>query len=157
MLYIEQVFLGMQMHEFFATTIDLPPTSYALRHGETFALPGFVLFDQVRQFWTGTTKLISPLSTLNIWGNSSRLVRRRKRPTLVTRGSPGCLWTRWPCPSVCSTKPRSSSAFCTIVRNLNISKRRPFSPARFCRNSTGPGLLSRIARATKPSSGKMKR
>ena len=35
----------------------------------------------------GPTMDMSPRSTLNNWGSSSRLVRRRNRPTRVTRGS----------------------------------------------------------------------
>src|SRR5947199_21850 len=37
----------------------------------------------------GPTRLMSPRSTFHNWGSSSRWVRRRRRPTGVTRGSPG--------------------------------------------------------------------
>src|SRR2546430_17200974 len=37
----------------------------------------------------GPTTLISPFKTLKNWGNSSRLVLRRKTPSRVRRGSPG--------------------------------------------------------------------
>ena len=41
----------------------------------------------VRKAGRGPTRLISPFSTLISWGSSSRLVRRRKWPIRVTRGS----------------------------------------------------------------------
>src|SRR4030095_4364163 len=53
----------------------------------------------------GPTKLISPLSTLINWGNSSRLVARNIRPNDVTRGSL----------VVAQTGPVTCSAFLTIV------------------------------------------
>src|SRR3954453_21378063 len=88
---------------------------------------------------------MSPRRTLRIWGSSSRLVLRRNRPTRVMRGSFGILKSgggrmlRW------ASDAFSSSALATMVRNLNIGKRRPNWPVRDCRIRTGPGLSSRIA------------
>ena len=46
----------------------------------------------------GPTILIVPIKTLNNCGNSSRLLRRKNRPTLVTRSSTRVTWST--CPSV---------------------------------------------------------
>ncbi len=89
----------------------------------------------------GPTTDISPRSTFRNCGSSSRLVRRRKAPTRVTRGSPGAAWVT------------PASVCATIDRNLKTWNGWPSMPSRACRNRTGPGEDSRTARAMASSSG----
>src|ERR1700686_2669629 len=89
----------------------------------------------------GPTSAISPRSTLNSCGSSSILDRRSKRPHGNTRGS----WL--PVMGL----PASSAT--VIERNLNIENVLPCRPARGARKITGPGLLTRMPRATSSISG----
>src|SRR5690554_2347422 len=88
----------------------------------------------------GPTRLMSPLSTFQSSGNSSRLVARRKLPKGVMRCSSG---SGLPCLSVASS----------IVRNLIISNGLPFRPGRVWRKNTGAPSLRQIKRATKAKTG----
>jgi len=72
----------------------------------------------------GPTRLISPFSTFQSSGNSSRLVLRRKRPSDVSR-------------SASVSKFLASSLGLIIVRNLYIPKGLPFSPGLLCLKKTG--------------------
>src|SRR5690606_19272141 len=72
----------------------------------------------------GPTRLMSPLRTLNNSGSSSKLVLRKKRPSLVKRCSSG---SRRPCASRASV----------IVRNLYIVNGFPCSPGLTCLKITG--------------------
>ncbi len=72
-----------------------------------------------------------PAKTFRNWGSSSRLVRRKNAPSLVTRGSFFTLRSRfhsaiWPASRYFS----KSSASATIVRNLNMRNGLPHSPRR---------------------------
>ena len=69
----------------------------------------------------GPTKLISPLSTFQSCGISSRRVFLMKLPTLVTRASFSL--ANWAPPFSASVR---------IDRNFRIVKRWPNSPARTC-------------------------
>jgi hypothetical protein len=93
----------------------------------------------------GPTIDISPRITLRICGSSSRLVFRRNPPTRVMRGSFGILKSGGGRMLRCWSEAFSSSAFWTIVRNLNIGKRTPCWPVRCWAKSTGPGDSSRMA------------
>ncbi|MNT83924.1 hypothetical protein D3C72_2238650 [compost metagenome] len=55
----------------------------------------------------GPTTDISPRSTLKNCGSSSRLVRRRKAPTRVMRGSLRVAWVSTPAASVCARMERN--------------------------------------------------
>ncbi len=63
---------------------------------------------------------MSPRSTFQSWGSSSRLLRRSSEPRRVRRGSS----------SVVQTGPVRDSASGRMVRNLIIRKTRPSSPMR---------------------------
>ena len=90
---------------------------------------------------------MSPRSAFQNCGSSSRLVRRRKRPTRVMRGSSRILnigpWAslRW------RTWSLSWSASLTMVRNLWTLNSRPSRPTRGWLKITGPGLSRRMATA----------
>jgi hypothetical protein len=91
----------------------------------------------------GPTSDISPFSTLNSCGSSSRLVRRMKRPTRVTRSSSaltcgGRLVGRW--------SWRMERNFQTTISSL-------LKPWRRWRKKIGPGLSSLMARAISAISG----
>src|SRR4030042_2729981 len=83
---------------------------------------------------------MSPLAMLKSWGSSSRLARRRMRPSGVTRLSGQMEWktkvekslTRW-------GGAQTSWAFSVIVRNLIMVKVLPRRPIRPCLNRAGPG------------------
>src|SRR6266511_3721225 len=98
----------------------------------------------------GPTRLISPRTTLISCGSSSRLVRRRKRPLRVMRGSSG----RWPYGSslICSSCP-IAIASCTIVRNLSMRNTRPLLPTRGWAKRTGRPVSKRIHNAIAARSG----
>src|SRR5436305_1647995 len=116
----------------------------------------------------GPTRLISPRSTLNNCGSSSRLVLRIQLPLRVMRGSrlslrlasaPGAPAGNWSSLTFCWIRRvtcawcRPGSASTTIERNLSMVNGCPFSPMRFCRYSTGPGDSSRMAMAMAAISG----
>src|SRR6476659_6571897 len=103
----------------------------------------------------GPTIDISPRRTFTSCGSSSRLVRRRKRPTLVTRGSERILNIGSPRPSIETRSGSRASASRTIVRNLKILKRRPFSPARCCRKNTGKPSSITMAKGMSRNSGEV--
>ena len=86
----------------------------------------------------GPTRLISPRTTFQSCGSSSRLVLRRTRPTRVTRGSRTSLKTGSGRRSTSTRSERRSSASQTIVRNLSIRNGLPFAPTRVWWKSTGP-------------------
>ena len=90
--------------------------------------------------------------TFQSGGSSSSDVLRRKRPTLVTRGSSAIL--NRPAVSLrevsCAFR---ESAPTTIVRNLRISNRVPPRQVRTCRKSTGPDESSLISTAASPITG----
>src|SRR5690349_1185319 len=90
----------------------------------------------------GPTMDMSPRSTLKSCGSSSILVRRSQRPSGNTLGSF--------CPVIRLAGPGGQTA---IVRSLNMVKAEPSRPTRRARYSTGPGLVSRMARAARPSTG----
>ena len=86
----------------------------------------------------GPTRLISPRTTLTSCGSSSRLVRRRKRPLRVMRGSSGR------CPygsslSFCACPTAIASLI--IVRNLYIRNSRPSLPDARVREQHGAARL----------------
>ena len=87
---------------------------------------------------------ISPLTTLNSWGNSSRPVLRRNFPTLVILGSSLILKTG---PSASFIDPADfsaeSSASTTMVLNLNNLNFRPRKPIRLLSERI-PDLWSRF-------------
>ena len=67
----------------------------------------------------GPTKLISPLSTFQSWGNSSNLVRRKKRPNgVIDDASARCEATE--------------AVSATMVRNFTSTNACCPSPTRFC-------------------------
>src|SRR6188474_2025072 len=80
---------------------------------------------------------MSPLRTLISCGSSSRLVRRRKRPARVMRGSSGILKAGSSSFSRSTSSASCCSASATIVRNLSIVKGTPSLPARLWRKKTG--------------------
>ena len=87
----------------------------------------------------GPTSDIRPASTWNNCGVSSRLVRRRKRPTRVTRASRRFLKIG---PSFSlATSSRRRSASSVIVRNFTMVNGRPRSPSRFWKNSGLPRVV----------------
>ena len=86
---------------------------------------------------------ISPLSTLNSCGSSSRLVRRIKAPTRVMRASPRSV----------DCRPSWSERPAAIDRNLYISKNRFARPTRRCTNRIGLPSSLRIAAATISKTG----
>ncbi len=82
----------------------------------------------------GPTTLMSPRSTFHRLGSSSRLVRRKKRPSGVRRAA---------------SSPRSSpQPGSRMVRNLTITKSFPCKPGRSWRNKTGRPMVRRIRTAT---------
>src|SRR5207302_1358329 len=81
--------------------------------------------------------------TFQSCGSSSRCVRRRKRPTFVSRGSLN--------PTQSCGPPFSASAI--MVRNFTSWKMWPSLPTRSCRNSAGPGLVSLTIIIARSSSG----
>src|SRR5690606_29451558 len=88
----------------------------------------------------GPTRLMSPLSTLNSSGSSSKLVLRKKRPNLVSRCSSG------------KRRPFSSRAS-VIVRNLYIVNGRPCNPGRTCLKITGLPAFAQTKAAITSISG----
>ncbi len=97
--------------------------------------------------------LISPTRTLTSCGTSSMLIRRRIRPTRVTRGSSLSLKTGSSSSSM-EIRPASfASASTLIVRSLYIRNGRPCRPARIWEKRTGPELSSLIAIATTIANG----
>ena len=71
-----------------AAALHLPePRDSRLRFEQTAAMPGGIGLHFVGTGGRGPTSDISPRSTLMNCGNSSRLVRRKKLPTGVIRGS----------------------------------------------------------------------
>ena len=68
---------------------DLPEAGEARLHAEALALDALVEAAPRPAATSGAARRGSSrrVSTLRIWGSSSRLVRRRKRPTRVIRGS----------------------------------------------------------------------
>ena len=97
--------------------------------------------------------LISPRRTFQSCGSSSRLSRRSKRPTRVTRGSSESLNTGSRRSSRRTTSASRCSASATMVRNLCIWNGRPSRPARVWLKKIGPRLSSRIAIAISGNSG----
>src|SRR5579862_6740988 len=87
--------------------------------------------------------LISPRTTFQNCGSSSKESLRRIRPVRVIRESP--TFTANPAPIV--------SAPTTIVRSFRSSKSTPSLPTRVCRKKTGPPPSSLIASAAKPITG----
>ena len=81
------------------------------------------------------------------------LLRRRKRPIGVSRGSLNTLKTGPVCTFRCERNSRSVSAPTFIERNLYIVKDASFSPARTCVKNTGPGDVSLITSATNTNTG----
>src|SRR5690348_4354196 len=84
----------------------------------------------------GPTIDMSPTRTLSSCGSSSSLVRLRKAPMRVIRGSAR---------TVSALPAREASE--TIERNLKIRNGRPFLPTRCWRKRTGPGLSNLIMNA----------
>ena len=82
----------------------------------------------------GPTRLISPRNTFQSCGSSSRLMRRSRRPTRVTRGSLRILKIGPSASFSAATSTLRASASATIVRNLRKVNRCPFLPHRACRN-----------------------
>ncbi|MNW14544.1 hypothetical protein D3C71_2127960 [compost metagenome] len=70
---------------------------------------------------------MSPRTTFNRLGNSSRLLRRSQRPIGVTRGSLSILksMASAPCLFRWRTESFKASALATMVRNLYMPKVRP--------------------------------
>ena len=89
--------------------------------------------------------LIWPRSTFQSCGSSSRLVRRRKRPLRVIRGSFG---SRPKGSSLSFSSRPSSTAFGTIVRNFSIENGFAPLPARRWRKITGRPDSSTIQSAS---------
>jgi hypothetical protein len=85
----------------------------------------------------GPTRFMSPRSTLNSCGSSSRRDWRRKRPTGVTRSSLRRAHTAWP----------SASASTRIDRNLKMVKG---APPRFSARRP-PTVLARPQRRSTPT------
>ena len=83
-------------------------------------------------------------------------VFRRKRPTLVMRGSRSILKTGPLIWLNARNSARRISASVLIVRNLNIVNGLPCRPPRNCRKKTGPGEVSLISAATSTSSHETK-
>src|SRR3972149_99288 len=96
---------------------------------------------------------MSPQSTLNSCGSSSSDVRRRHRPTGVTRGSFEILNTGPSTSLRSSSMDWSCSALTTIVRNFNIRKRRRLRPKRSWAKKIGPGLVIFTATAAATREG----
>ena len=101
----------------------------------------------------GPTRLIAPLRTLNNWGSSSRLNRRRNRPIGVMRGSLATLNTGPLISFMAANSCLRCSALVPIERNLYMVNGRPLMPLRFCRNRIGPGEVIFTARAHSSSTG----
>ena len=74
-----------------AAAVDLPGAGEAGEDRQAFLEPLRVDLAEPlavpQRERAGPTRLIRPWRTLKSWGSSSRLVRRRKHPTHVTRGS----------------------------------------------------------------------
>ena len=101
----------------------------------------------------GPTRLISPRSTFQIWGSSSRLRRRMNAPTRVTRGSARDLEER-PVDARCGGQGLALALGAVDHRaELDDPEERPPRPTRACRKSTGPRLSSLIAIAHAISTG----
>src|SRR4051794_36310107 len=86
---------------------------------------------------------MSPRTTFQSCGSSSRLSLRSTRLTRVIRGSPSL--TAYPAPT--------RSAPTIIVRSLSSSKSTPSIPTRVCRYSTGPPSSSLTASAESARNG----
>ena len=96
---------------------------------------------------------MSPRSTFQSCGSSSMLVRRRRPPTRVMRGSALILKIAPSTSLRCARASRSASAPVRIVRNLTMRKTLPPRPWRSWRKKTGPRLSSLIAAAQTASNG----
>ena len=88
----------------------------------------------------GPTMLISPFSTLNNSGSSSKLVLRRNRPNAGRRCSSG-------------SKFPDASRWSVIVRNLYMTNALPPNPGRCWRNSIGEPSLRRTNTANTTKRG----
>ena len=74
----------------------------------------------------GPTRLMSPMNTFQSCGSSSRLVRRRNRPTLVMRGSSFILKITPSFDSFCAISAAlHASASVRMLRNFQKRKWRP--------------------------------
>lgn len=91
----------------------------------------------------GPTRDISPESTLNSCGNSSIELRRRSRPTRVTRGSF----------RVTTRRAVGSIVSLYIERNFSTLMMRSLYPCRFCLKRIGPPVSSQIAIAATSITG----
>jgi len=88
----------------------------------------------------GPTSDMSPLSTFQSWGSSSRLNLRMNCPIRVRRSTSGRGWASGPSAS-------------RIVRNLARRNGRPRYPGRIWRKSTGAPRANQMARATDANNG----
>ena len=114
-----------------APAVDLRPAGEAGLHlvaQHVLRDPLLELLDEERPLGRGPTSVMSPRSTFQNCGSSSRLVRRRKRPIGVLRGSS----------SRAQIGPVALSASSNIERNFHILNDRPSRPMRSCRKKTGP-------------------
>ena len=104
----------------------------------------------------GPTRLICPRGTFHSCGSSSSEVRRRNRPTRVTRGSRSILKA---CPRIALNDRRSSSRCSAsehMVRNFTTLNVRPCSPTLSCPKNARPGesSLTSTARSAKRQGGR---